>query len=358
MAENNMTNHTDDEISLKDLILKIKEIWNYLWSKWKIIMVAGLLGGLLGLAYSLYKKPVYVAELSFSVIEKSNGGGGLAALAGQFGVNMGGSGSDGVFSSANIMELLRSRKILERTLLAEVNPEGKPCRLIEYYRLVSPPKDKDDKPTVGFPLKQDRTTFTREQDSTLNVLCGQIVGKNLEIVKPKKDASIIKMTFKNGNESFAKLFSEVLLREVSEFYVQTKTYGTRSNLETMQLSADSLRLEYEKALTGRALLADQNLNPSKQLMAVSQQKYQTQIQLTGAAYAELTKNIEILKLDLAREMPLIQIIDTPILPLEKERLGKAKGMIIGGFLAGFLIVSYLLGTYFFRQIMQEDSSDN
>lgn len=353
MAENNMSNQTDDEISLKDLILKIKEIWSYLWSKWKIILPVGILGGLLGLAYSIYKEPTYVAELSFSVIEKGGGGGGLAALAGQFGLGGGGS-SDGMFSGANIPELLESRAMVERTLLAEVKPEGKPCRLIEYYLTLNPPKDEKDALTVGFPLSQERSTFSREQDSTLNVFRQQITTKKLEIAKPKKDISIITLSFKNEHERFAQLFTETLMREVSEFYVQTKTHSTRSNLTSMQRSADSLKAEYEKALTSRAILADQNMNLTKQVMGVSQQKYQTQIQLTGTAYGELTKNIEILKLDLAREMPLVQIIDRPIFPLQKERLGKAKGMIIGGFLAGFLIVSYLLGSYFFRQIMQDE----
>lgn len=45
----------EDEISLKDLILKIKEWWQYLWSKKWIIIAAGLIGGLLGLGYAVIK---------------------------------------------------------------------------------------------------------------------------------------------------------------------------------------------------------------------------------------------------------------------------------------------------------------
>jgi hypothetical protein len=35
---------------------------------------------------------------------------------------------------------------------------------------------------------------------------------------------------------------------------------------------------------------------------------------------------------------LIQVLDKPILPLAKERLGKMKGIVLGGFVAGFLII--------------------
>jgi len=45
---------------------------------------------------------------------------------------------------------------------------------------------------------------------------------------------------------------------------------------------------------------------------------------------------------LRKETPLIQVIDTPILPLKKERLGKAMGIVLGGILAGFLIVLVLI----------------
>ncbi|WP_291099005.1 MULTISPECIES: hypothetical protein [unclassified Flavobacterium] len=48
------------------------------------------------------------------------------------------------------------------------------------------------------------------------------------------------------------------------------------------------------------------------------------------------------KVTLRKETPLIQIIDRPILPLAKERFGKAKGILLGGFLAGFLVVLGLI----------------
>jgi uncharacterized protein involved in exopolysaccharide biosynthesis len=122
----------------------------------------------------------------------------------------------------------------------------------------------------------------------------------------------------------------------------------------MELRADSMRREYEKALEEQAKYFDQNMNPSRQIVRVEQQKIQTTIQLTGTAYSELAKNVEILKLDLAQQTPLIQVIDTPIMPLEIQNFGKIKGIILGGFLGGFLIVSWLLAVYFYKRIMNDD----
>jgi hypothetical protein len=351
--ENHQIQINDDEISLKDLILKIIELWKYLLSKWVIIVIAGLLSASLGLVYSIFKTPEYEAKLSFSVIEKgSSSGGGLSALAGQFGFNVGSSGG-GVFSGNNMIELLQSRNLVERTLLSEVDVNKKRCRLIDYYRELNPP-DEDDEISrqISFPLGLDRANFSREQDSLLYVLKEEITTDKLSIDKRKKDVDIINITFLNENELFAKLFTENLIGIVSEFYIQTKTKNTKINLKMMEGRADSVKRELDNALVNHAKYSDENINPAKQIVRVEQQKIQTTIQLTGSTYAELVKNIEILKLDLAQQTPLIQVIDTPIMPLEIKGFGKIKGIILGGFLGGFLIVTWLLVVYFYKRVMQ------
>ncbi|MDR0725027.1 MAG: hypothetical protein LBF59_03330 [Prevotellaceae bacterium] len=343
----------DDEISLKDLILKIREIWRYLLSKWAIIVIVGVLSASAGLLYSFSKTPEYKATLSFSVIEKSSSGGGLSALAGQFGFNVG-SSTEGVFSGNNMIELLQSRNLIERTLLSEIDVDGKRCRLIDYYRELNPPKEEDElSDKISFPLGLEREFFTREQDSLLYTLNKAITTEKLSIDKQKKDVNIITLSFFNENELFAKLFTEKLISIVSEFYIQTKTKNIKVNLDRMEMRSDSVGKAYEQALVALAEFIDRNKNLSKRTETVEQQKIQTRVQLMGTTYAELVKNIEILKLDLVQQTPLIQIIDTPIMPLEIVGFGKIKGIILGGFLGGFLIVVWLLAVYFYKRIMQE-----
>jgi uncharacterized protein involved in exopolysaccharide biosynthesis len=58
------------------------------------------------------------------------------------------------------------------------------------------------------------------------------------------------------------------------------------------------------------------------------------------------------KVTLRKETPLIQVIDRPIFPLPKEKFGKAKGIIVGGFLAGFLIVLVLIVRRLIKNIVE------
>jgi uncharacterized protein involved in exopolysaccharide biosynthesis len=65
----------------------------------------------------------------------------------------------------------------------------------------------------------------------------------------------------------------------------------------------------------------------------------------------LVQQTEMAKVALRKETPLIQVIDRPILPLKKEKFGKAKGILLGGFLAGFLIVLGLVFRKLIRGIL-------
>ena len=93
----------NDEISLKELIQKGQVWFAFFKSKWKIILYAGILGGLLGLGYSFTKKNIYTAKLSFALEEKGSGGGNLSSLAAQFGLGIGGAAGrgSGFFSGAS-----------------------------------------------------------------------------------------------------------------------------------------------------------------------------------------------------------------------------------------------------------------
>ncbi len=62
-----------NEISIKDILKSIKDGFAFLLSKWKILIVAGLLGAAIGLSYSLLETPKYVAKLTFVLEDvKSN----------------------------------------------------------------------------------------------------------------------------------------------------------------------------------------------------------------------------------------------------------------------------------------------
>lgn len=359
MPDQPLPNIDSDEISLKELVLNLQEWVRYLRSKWVIILIAGIIGGSLGLAYSLYKKPVYTATLTFALEEKGTGGSlsGYAGLASQFGIDLAG-GSSGIFSGDNISELMKSRLMVTKTLLSEVKVNGREQSLADYYINFNHFRDdwkKSGKIPAGFSfsinISPDSLSYI--QDSLMGNFYQQLLKSNLTVDKPDKKLSIIAVTCKSTNELFAQYFTEALVKNVSAFYIQTKTKRSAANVDILQNRLDSVRRAYNSALFGTAITTDQNLNPARAVVSVPRIRSQSEAQILGAEYAELVKNLEIAKMALLQETPLVQVIDKPVMPLNKERVGKLKGIVLGI----LLFLSFIVIALIIKQIMKKVLSE-
>jgi hypothetical protein len=346
-----------DEISLKELVLKGKEIWKYLLRKWVIIVVAAFIGACIGVGIAWLKEPTYIAKLTFSVEnEKSNSLGAYSGLASMAGIDLGGGGGD-LFSSDNIMSIMTSRKMIVNTLLSPITVNNKKITLIEYWLAFNPIKGKwGEKPKLAglkFPLNLNPNSLTRQQDSLLTNIQSSLIKSVISISKPDKKLSFIAATCTSTNELFSKVFLESLSNQVTDFYIGMKMKRQKDNVDILQNKADSLYSVMSNSMYRSATLIDQNQNMTKQVGGVDRQKKQIDIQVASTAYTEIFKNLEMAKITLQKETPLIQIIDAPVFPLEKIRTSKRNGLLVGGFLAVFLMVGFLLGQKFFREMMKD-----
>lgn len=344
-----------DEISLKEIIEKCKVVYAYLVSKWKIIFLAGLVGGLLGLAYSWTQKPTYTASLSFALEESSNSGGGVLNLASQFGFDLGTNGG-GAFTGANLIELFLSRKMIEKTLLSPVKYKGKNISLADMYIDFNNYRnswEKDPKlRNINFSPETNRKSFTRVQDSVLGSIYSNISKGNLTVAQKDKKVDIISIDVLSGNELFSKFFCESLAYEVSEFYIETKSKKAKINVEILQQQTDSVRTALNSAITGVAVATDNtfNLNPALNVRRTPSARRQVDVQANTAILTEIVKQLELAKVTFRKETPLIQIIDSPILPLKIEKVGKLKSFIIGSILVTFLMFVILIVRRFFNSL--------
>ncbi len=355
---NTMSNPNSDEISLKELIQKIKEWVAYLKTKWKIIFLAGVFGASIGLVYSIFKKTTYKAVLTFALEEdKASSGEGLGGLASTFGIDLGGKGG-GAFAGPNLMELMKSRLLVEKTLLNPIIVNGDTISLAEYYIQINKLRESwNDKPTlknIQFLPNTDRSNFTLLQDSILQIFFTNLTDLNYLIISEKeKNVSITKIEVVSKSEKFAKLFCENLANETSQFYIETKSKKSRLNVEILQKQVDSIRIKLNIAISGVASANDNvfNLNPSLNIKNSIGKKMQVDVQANTTILIQLVTQLELAKVALRKETPLIQIIDRPIFPLEKDKPSKLKSIILGGFSAGFFTVLYLLFSSLYKKII-------
>jgi hypothetical protein len=362
--ESQRIQNDEDEISIKELILIVREWLHYILSKWMYILAFGILGGILGFAYAYSKKPIYTASTTFVLEDEKSGGlGSLAGLASIAGVDLGGS-AGGIFQGDNILQLYKSRSMLEKTLLSNVEIDGVYQLLIDRYITVNHLKKKwakrldlvnlkfaPDSLKKGLPtLKENRL-----KDSILGVVVADLNKNYLSVAKPDKKFSTIQVDLRAEDEFFAKTFNDELVKNVNEFYINTKTKKTLQNVQILQHKTDSVRSVMNGAIYTAVIVADAtpNLNPTKQVQRVAPaQKAQFSAETNKAVLSSLIQNLEMSKVALLKETPLIQVIDKPIYPLKSEKFGKAKGIIIGGLLFGLVAIVILILKKYYKIILQ------
>ncbi|MHA4894097.1 lipopolysaccharide biosynthesis protein [Pedobacter sp. PWIIR3] len=354
-----------EEISLKELISKANYFIIYLKTKWIFIFFFCLLGGITGFAYAWSKRPVYVAATSFVLDDGGGNGGSLSSIAGLAsiaGIDLSNDGG-GIFQGDNILELYKSRAMIEKALLTEINYKGKAELLVDRYidfnglkKEWSKSPELKNMSFLNIGKEKSSNHCSRLQDSVLGKIVESINSSYLKVAKPDKKLSIIKAEVSSEDEFFAKTFNEQIVKNVNDFYVQTKTKKSLENITILQRKTDSVRTVMNGAIYNVAAVADAtpNLNPTRQVQrSAPMQRSQFSVETNKAVLGSLLQNLEMIKMTLLKETPLIQIIDKPVYPLEVNRISKSKAIILGALSAGFLAIFMLLMRKVFKDIIAE-----
>jgi len=347
-----------EEISIAELVMRFQLWIKYLRSKWLTILLVSILSGMVGLGYSWLTKPVYTATTTFVLESGDEGGAGMgqyAGLASMVGINIGNRGG-GIFQGENIIELYRSRTMIEKTLLTELNINGKNELLIDLFLDLNGLGRKIKSKADGIQFNEISEVSNRLRDSILGEAVKEINKNYLVVSKPDKKLSIIEVKVKAENEVFAKAFNEEIVENVNDFYVRTRTKKSLQNVQILQSKTDSVRAVMNGAIYSAASIADEtpNLNPTRQAQrAAPIQRSQFTAETNKAILSELVKNLELSKITLLRESPLIQVIDKPILPLGKTKVGRLKGTFVGILLGSFLTVLIVTLSFFYKRMMNK-----
>ena len=331
------------EISIIELIIIVNNAYKYLLRKWLIILLIAILGGSLGILYAWLKKPQYIAVISFfSEADTKSGLGAYAGIASQFGFDIGGA-QGGVFEGENLIELLRSKNLITKSLLTPVEAGSKQLMIDKYLSDNEINKDWDkDKKYRLVKFEQNLIQPDRIRDSILGKVVEGIAKGELNVQKRDKKLDLIDVIMSSGNEYFSKRFVELLTSNAIQYYTEYKVKKARQNVDLLQKQTDSVRNILFGSITQVAEMSDVNVNPLRQIVRIGVQRRQVDVQTSSIVYGELLKNLELAKLSLRRETPLIQVVDLPILPLKKVKPGRLLTGVGFAFMFTFFAIFYFL----------------
>jgi hypothetical protein len=328
-------------IVLGDVIESIKRFFSYLRSQFILITLCAVVGLTLPLIYRAMQKPAYAASTTFILEEKSAAGGGLAGIASQVGLDLGslGGGGSSVFSGDNILDIIKSRVIIEKVLLTPISGDsGK--TLADLYLDFTGLGERLPVPVSFVSLG----THSVYQDSVLYVMYDQIAKKNVSVDRLNKKGTIFKIVTVSQNQVFSKNFAERLLKETTTYYVNVKTSNAAANVKRLQARGDSLLRVLNAKSYNAASFQILDPNVAFKSMSVPAEVSSRDKSIVFSIYAEVTKNLEMSRIALVSQTPVIQLLDVPKFPLMDDR--KSYGFLgfvglFAGLLVGFFLCLYL-----------------
>ena len=267
----------------------------------------------------------YNAQLMLAVEEGETSG--WQNLLAQFGLDVGGLNPGGIFEGESLVQLFQTRYMVERTLLQKAEFNGDSVLLINFlYPYTEWGRDPE---FADVTFSEDRSTFTPLQDSLLNEVHEFVNKEILDVYKPDKKLSLIYVSSMHENKYFAQAFTEAVVKNTTEYFLESITSKARVNLEVLQAQKDSAELALKHAIIRNASAQDQSINSIFQRSQVDKYASYVDLEIANALFIEITKNLTLAEIGLRKQTPLIQVVERPIFPLKRTGMLWWEWMLVG-----------------------------
>jgi len=322
--------YEEDTISLSDILLTLAE-------QLKVIVITAFVFVFLTFTYVQFiKQPQYVSWAT--VLLPSGGGGnlgGLAGLASQFGVNVPTGASADLSSPSLFPELLRSRTFAEKILDKKFYTKkfGKELSLISILT------HGNESPKVG-------------RDTLVTYALGTL-GEMLEFDQdPTSTFSVIKVT--TSEPLFAKQLVEVTLAELealNRFYKSQKVNEKTSFIANRIASVEN---DLKSSETKLKEFNERNRQISSPALQLEQGRFERDVEIQKGIYLTLKQQYELAKIEEVQEASIVQVLDTPQVPLGPTNIKLKMSVLLAGVLGiGLGIMLGFVRSYLDNSDMKE-----
>lgn len=331
----------DDEITLKDIILKLQEWWAIVWPQRSKIIGLSLAIGLVAALYTAFiKKPVYTASYQLFFEEESGGLSSAMRLASSFGFSMGGAGGT---SSITVQEYLTSRDNIAKAMVAPLDLG----RLVDRYYAEAIEEDEEFaaeyKTKFGNNQRYTDSIFT-EIFTALNE--NGNIGASLD-----EESGIVSFSVNSKDESFAFDLSNELIANTEAKFIDWKRSKSQDAVDAFQGKVDSLELAIDATLRRLGEYEDQNNSLVSSVDKMKRMRLTIDMEAIKIAYGEYIKGLEMSKAELMNLEPPFKYFDTPTYPLITDESSAAKAGVFGSVITGFLLVLFFIGRVEAKNIM-------
>ena len=332
----------DDEITLKDIVLKLQHWWSFVWPmRVRIIVFSLLVGGASAVYTKFFKAPIYTANYQLFFEEESGGMSSAMRLASSFGFSLGGSGGS---SSITVQEYLTSRDNIAQAMLAELDSG----RLLDRYYAKALGKDEEFAEEYSSKLGANQ----RYTDSVLTEISNAL-NEGYIVVSLNEETGIVSFSVNFKDEAFVFDLSNQLIANTKEVFIDRKKEKSQAAVDAFQGKVDSLELAIDATLRRLGEYEDQNNSLVSSVDKMKRMRLTIDMEALKVSYGEYIKGLEMSKVELMNLEPPFKYFDAPTYPLNKEKGSAAKAGIFGSVITGFLLVLFFIGRVEAKNIMAD-----
>lgn len=332
----------DGEITLKDIILKLRVWWSVVWPKKNVIIAVSLFVGALSAVYTQFiKPPVYFASYQLFFEEETGGINSAMRLASSFGFSL---GSGGGTSSITVQEYLTSRDNVARAMTA-VSNQG-----LMAERYYTEALEDDEVFNEEF-----FAAFGKNQRYTDSILSEITLELNEDFISTAlhEESGTVNFVVNGYDEAFVFDLSRALVSNTEEAFLDWKKKKSQSAVDAFQVKVDSLETAIDATLRRLGEYEDQNNSLVSSVDKMKRMRLTIDMEALKVAYGEYIKGLEMSKAELMNLEPPFKYFDAPTYPLYKEEGSAAKAGIFGAIISGFLLVLFFIGRVEAKNIMAD-----
>lgn len=324
-----------------DLMKLLKLLWD---NKWKLIKF-GALGFCAGviIAFSIPKEYNTTVKMTPEGSSTSSSMGGMSALAGMAGINLN-SGVDGI-TSMIYPDIVKSTPFLLEFVDIEVECDGE--KMSFYHYTTEEQKQAWWGTIISAPMKFVGLVIglfsgdKKEGNAELNIFKPSLQQKryisflheNIGVSTDKK-TNILTIVVTTQDALISAIIADSLLSKLQIYMTDYKTSKIRKDLAVKQSMLDDAKQNYYNAEERLAEGLDYNRNITSEKGKVKINRLTNEMDLAFNVYQQLAQQVELTKIQLQNETPIVTIIEPSSVATRATSPNKPLIAIMWAFLGG------------------------
>jgi uncharacterized protein involved in exopolysaccharide biosynthesis len=304
---------------------------------WFVAMLLTAFVGSLTLVYVLSLKDIYTTQSKLILQSASSGLGSLASLASLAGVDVSSASSKSGDASLYVEDLLKSNDFAEAVLnhawkaSKDVKDTSKAFTLREFW------KTKSD------------TSHPNWEVSERNGLIQRLTGGKYITASKDRKTGVVTLTTEFEDPRLSYDLNLFLIQELNNTLVNRLNSKARANRKFLEARVSEVKADLSKSEDDLRRFRQGNrlrMDPEYQ---IEEGRIQRDLQINQEIYLQLVKQFEMAKLDEAKNVPTVDIVDSPLLPVRKTRPHRSM-LLLGGLFVGLVLGIFGSGLFdFYRE---------